>query len=191
MDYTALQKVSESRKSTNLMTIGKYDKEGHFSLKPGKPRLSKALTICRALPKATEGVKTLNTMLDPSLVIERTQKIETAKAQYFKNFEEMNISRSYDKLFELLWYTRLPCFDVKGITSKQKDESSMIKRCYWRGKMVDCGQIFVARPTDRGMCCAFNFDNAEKVFKDSTYTDTLTNHQKKDKSLRFDDTSKR
>ena len=63
----------------------------------------------------------------------------------------------------------------------------MIKRCYWRGKMVDCGRIFVARPTDRGMCCAFDFDNAEKVFEESMYTDILTNHQKKDKSLRFNE----
>lgn len=189
MDYGSLQKGPESRKSANPMIIGRYDKEGTFSIKPGKPKLSKAITICRSLPNAPKGVKTLNTMLDPNLATERAQQVETAKVQYFENFEEMNISRAYDKLFELLWYTRLPCFDVKGITSKQKDESSMIKRCYWRGKMVDCGQIFVARPTDRGMCCAFNFDNAEKAFKETMYTKALASHQIKDRSLRFDDTS--
>ena len=75
---------------------------------------------------------------------------------YHKNFGQMDITKSYEKLFELLWYTRLPCFDVKGITSKERDEMSVIKRCYWRSKVVDCASVFVTRSTDRGMCCSFN-----------------------------------
>ena len=185
LNYKAVKEASRDNNATNLMAIGRYDKEGKFSVKPGIKGTSKGLTVCRTSPKVPKGIQTINTMLDPSQQLRREQEIQLSKREYHSNFKEMNISRSYDHLFELLWYTRLPCFDVKGISSEIKDESSMIKRCYWRGKMVDCGQIFVARPSDRGMCCAFNFDNAEKIFKKTLYTDSFARMQNKDKSLRF------
>ena len=46
---------------------------------------------------------------------------------------------------------------------------SVIKRCYWKGQMIDCALIFVTRPTDRGMCCTFNQEQAEKIFKTTMY----------------------
>ena len=169
---------------TKAMVHGRYDKPGLFSLRKGNAGI-KAITICRAFPNVTLGVQTLNRMLDPKMETERKRKTEIAKKEYFDNFGHLNISQSYDSLLELLWYTRLPCFDVKGVTSDSKDEKSVIKRCFWRGKMVDCADIFVARPTDRGMCCAFNFGKAEKIFKKTKYTDTVTKLQDNDKSLSF------
>ena len=186
----SISKIKD-RKSIGAMVIAKFDSKGKFTLQQSKADSSKAITICRASPKVPKGIQTLNIMLHPVKAEERNKQMISDKDQFFRNFENMNISRSYDKLFELLWYTRLPCFDVKGITSNQKDEMSLIKRCYWRGKMVDCGKIFVARPTDRGMCCAFNFDNAEKVFKKTMYTDALVNMQNKDRKRSFDDAKNR
>ena len=48
----------------------------------------------------------------------------------------------YEDLFEIMWYSQLPCFDVAGITSASADEASMVKRCYWKGQPVNCAAIF-------------------------------------------------
>ena len=41
----------------------------------------------------------------------------------------------------------------------------MIKRCIWKGVRVSCSSIFSMYPTDRGMCCSFNMQKAEEMFK--------------------------
>ena len=38
-----------------------------------------------------------------------------------ETYEKMDLEKSYPALFELLWYSQLPCFDVMNITSN-KDE---------------------------------------------------------------------
>ena len=48
----------------------------------------------------------------------------------------------YEDLFEIMWYSQLPCFDVQGITSSSAGESAMVKRCYWKGQRVNCAAIF-------------------------------------------------
>ena len=144
-----------------------------------------ATTVCRTFPVVPTGIQTLNLMLDPIKSSDRENKVEVAKKKYHKNFGQMDITKSYEKLFELLWYTRLPCFDVKGVTSKEKDEMSVIKRCYWRGQLVDCASIFVTRPTDRGMCCTFNIERAEKSFKDTKYGNVTSQMQAQDKIKSF------
>ena len=146
-----------------------------------------AMTVCRASPITTQGIQTLNMMFDPLKEPERITNVQKAKAKYHQDFEPMDIEKSYKKLFELLWYTRLPCFDVKDITSKERDEMSVIKRCYWRSKMVDCASIFVTRSTDHGMCCTFNLANAEKIFKDTLYGNMTSEMQSKDKRLSFEE----
>ena len=160
----------------------------HFTLNSGPPG-TEAMTVCRAPPKTTKGIQTLNLMFDPSKEEDRTTKVELTKEKYHADFDPINLSKSYKKLFELLWYTRLPCFDVKDVTSKEKDEMSVIKRCYWRGRMVDCASIFVTRSTDHGMCCTFNSDNAEKIFKDTIYGNMSSDMQKRDEQRSFKTTA--
>ena len=155
-----------------------------FTLNNGPPG-TKAMAVCQASPKTTKGIQTLNLMFDPSKENDRTTKVKLEKEKYHEDFDQINLSKSYKKLFELLWYTRLPCFDVKDVTSKTRDEMSVIKRCYWRGKMVDCASIFVTRSTDHGMCCTFNLGNAEKIFKDTIYGNMSSDMQKRDKQLSF------
>ena len=95
------------------------------------------------------------------------------------------MTKAYQNLFEILWYSQLPCFDVKGITSVEKDQLSMIKRCYWRGEPMECSAIFKTTPTDRGMCCSFNMESAESLYRDGKYVQTLQKLQTKDKLLAF------
>ena len=178
--------VTENDDSTRALIYRKNDNHSLFSVIASKGNESKGITVCRAFPTVPIGIQTLNMMLDPEKSSERLRKTETSKNRYYNDFGKMDMVKSYDKLLELLWYTRLPCFDVKGLTSEKVDELSFIKRCYWRGKMIQCSKIFVTRPTDRGMCCGFNFDNAEKVFKNTKFTQSMAKLQKKARNLGFE-----
>ena len=151
----------------------------------GSSTNKKALTICRVLPAVTRGIQTLNLLLDPNKSSQRSKTVMNSMRKYHDDFEHLDLEKSYEKLFELLWYTRLPCFDVKGITSKVRDEMSVIKRCFWRGKMVDCASVFVTRSTDRGMCCTFNLDDAENIFEQNDYRRIATRMRKRDRELSF------
>ena len=179
-----LASVTKRYADNHAIVYGNYEKKGNFTLKGGSANM-KSFAVCRAYPLITPGIKALNMMLDPSKAAYRANKIETAKKKYHDDFDQINISKSYNKVFELLWYTRLPCFDVKGITSQERDEMSVIKRCYWKGQMVDCASIFVTRSTDRGMCCTFNLGKAEKIFKDTRYRSIFSKLQQQDRQLHF------
>ena len=173
---------------TNAKIYGRYNRPGLFGLKgesesPFEEKF--AMTVCRVSPTVTAGIESLNMMLDPSKTRAREKKVEVAQSEYNNHYGALDFAQSYKKLFELLWYSRLPCFDVKGRTSKQKDEMSVIKRCYWRGRMVDCASIFVTRSTDRGMCCTFNVGNAEKIYVDTIYRNMTSYSQKRDKKESF------
>ena len=99
----------------------------------------------------------------------------------------MDVAKSYKSLFEILWYSQLPCFDVRNITSEYKDEMSLIKRCYWKGRQINCASIFYTRPTDRGMCCTFNMEKAERIFQKSRYAAMLSKMQKQDAKYGFEE----
>ena len=81
-------------------------------------------------------------------------------------FKGIDMEKSFPSLFELLWYTQMPCFDVEGITSDKAGERALLKQCRWKNKEVKSSAIFDMFPTDRGMCCTFNLQAAEKIFKD-------------------------
>ena len=68
-----------------------------------------------------------------------------------------------------MFNSRLPCFDVDGVTSHFDGEKSMLKFCQWRGEQVPCSAIFTTVPTDHGMCCSFNKMAAEEIFLSHGY----------------------
>ena len=117
---------------------------------------------------------------------EREEAIRKARAQYDNEFGSMDVAKSYKSLFEILWYSQLPCFDVENITSEFKDEMSLIKRCYWKGIKIDCASIFFTRPTDRGMCCAFNMEKADAIFQRSQYATMVSQMQQQDAKYSFE-----
>ena len=90
-------------------------------------------------------------------------------------------------MFELLWYSQMPCFDVKGLTSKVKDELSFLKKCMWKNTDINCNAIFIQRPTDQGMCCSFNMVKADKILTKSRYTKAISARQSEDSEAAFDD----
>ena len=99
---------------------------------------------------APAGIKRLTVMLDPGEAEARQKAVKAAQAEYDANFGSLDLKKAYQSMFEILWYSQLPCFDVKNITSQEKDQVSTIKRCIWKGQNVPCSSIFKTRPTDRG-----------------------------------------
>ena len=51
---------------------------------------------------------------------------------------------------------------------------------------MPCSQIFTTMPTDRGMCCSFNIQKAEKLFANGIFTETIVEMQKRDRKLAFE-----
>ena len=136
------------------------------------------------------GIEKLNKMLDPSRMEELEESKARAMEKYRKEFGTIDMEKSYQKLFEIMWYSQMPCFDVKGVTSKAKDEMSMVKRCLWKGLEISCSAIFDTRPTDRGMCCTFNMEKVHDVFRRSRYRDVVYSMQQKDSNSSFDTAGK-
>ena len=129
----------------------------------------------------------LQLSLDPSKKTEREEIVIKAKEKYDSEFGILDMAEAYANLFEILWYSQLPCFDVQNITSENQDEMSLIKRCYWKGIKMSCSSIFITRPTDRGMCCTFNMAKAEDIFRKSNYASALSTMQKQDLRYGFED----
>ena len=133
------------------------------------------------------GIKKLDLLLDPKENISREELIENEKLKYIQNFGAIDIKKAYENLFEILWYSQLPCYDIKDITSSVKDQMSVIKRCFWKGREVNCPAIFQKRPTDRGMCCSFNARKADELFQNTTYSNIVHSMNKKDAFYSIDD----
>ena len=93
----------------------------------------------------------------------------------------LNQTEAFKTIFSILWYEKLPCFDVSGITADKENEKSILKSCKWKGVNIPCSKIFTTFPTDRGMCCSFNIAAAEDIFVESTYTKQLKYMQACDK----------
>ena len=119
---------------------------------------------------------------------ERALKEIITKNEYMLDFGSTDLQQSYYNLFEILWYSQLPCFDVINVTSKVNNEMGMIKSCSWKGQMMSCAALFSTMPTDKGMCCTFNKDKAEAMLKEGVYSEQVTKMQETDKNGAFGDT---
>ena len=114
-------------------------------------------------------VTPLDVLVDPSKNAAR-KKATAKKSNYIKDlFKRLDQVKSYQPLLSSLWYSSMPCFDVKNITAQQDGERSLLKYCEWKGQQVPCAAVFKTVPTDRGMCCSFNAAAADELFTDGPY----------------------
>ena len=75
--------------------------------------------------------------------------VQNLTTNYKLMFHRINMTASYKSLFSMLWYSKLPCFDLNGVTSETGGEKSILKSCYWRGVKISCTAIFNTFPTDQ------------------------------------------
>ena len=135
-------------------------------------------------------IKTLDLSFDPVKSDMRKILGKEQKELYDKNFGSINLEESYQAIFELLWYSQLPCFDIRNLTSLVQDEISVIKRCLWKGEKVSCSSLFSMRPTDRGMCCTFNTGKVDSIFREGEYTAEIQKLEAQDKEHAFEGSEK-
>ena len=128
-------------------------------------------------------------MLDPKKSHERKRRLTDAEQKFNEYSRNLDMKKAYMPLFEILWHSQLPCFDIQNITSKEKDETSILKKCYWKGIHFECSAIFKTHPTDRGMCCTFNREAADSMYHESRYTMALKKMQELDKNLAIEEES--
>ena len=121
---------------------------------------------------ATTGNK-LDLLLNPSKKFQTKNALNDAKRYYRKIFAKLNMKKSYDNIFKLLWSSQLPCFD-SVLTNVSR---SLLKKCKWKGEIMPCASIFDTFPTDRGMCCSFNIEKAENIFQESSYRTMINSMQ--------------
>lgn len=128
----------------------------------------------------------LDYIFNPNYTEARNVQLDQARSQYKQVFRKLDLNQSYSGLFQLLWYSHLPCFDIKEISilSKEFGEefegSALLKECRWKGNNIPCSAIFKTFPTDRGMCCTFNMQAVENMFKNGTYSAHVKKMQDKD-----------
>ena len=127
----------------------------------------------------------IDKILNPEKVTQYRRDVNRTKQAIKEIYKRLNLDKSYKSIFELMWYSQLPCFDVANITTRGNEELALIKQCMWKGRRISCPSIFSMQPTDRGMCCSFNKEKAEKIFKNSPYQQQIINltHQDKRKSF--------
>jgi len=70
----------------------------------------------------SDSLDKLENIFDPTKKREFDKQANSARKEYQESFSKLNMSAAYENMFELLWYTQLPCFDVNGLTSTYKDQ---------------------------------------------------------------------
>ena len=124
-----------------------------------------------------------------TLIDKEYKKDIQRQAEIFNSskFEELNSQQPnwVQKMLPFLWYSKLPCFDIDQITSEMDGEAGLLKLCKWKGRKIPCSKIFKKVTTDQGICCAFNMEEADKIFVESDYTTTIKMLQKEEEEKAF------
>ena len=128
----------------------------------------------------------LDIFLNPDRQAEREHTVALQREKYQQRFAAMDSAASFDSMFELLWYSGNPCFDVMDLTSDSLHEKSVVKQCIWKGEIVNCSSVFTLTPTDRGMCCRFDIRPPGQIFQANRWTTNMEQRREVDRRRSLD-----
>ena len=137
------------------------------------------------MPKSNNTMSIFEQMLNSTLRIEYEKNADRMITIQKSIFAKLNKTAGLPALFSSLWYSTLPCFDVKNLTSEAEGEKSLLRYCEWKGEPIPCSAIFTTFPTDRGMCCAFNMKAADDIFQGKLYSKLVNDLQNYDRANTF------
>ena len=105
------------------------------------------LTVtCNGTSIADENTTTIDNyleyMFNPKLNSDITKGANRLRTVYKDMFKRLNQTAAFKSMFSMLWYSTIPCFDVKDITSQTDGEKGMLRYCQWKGKAIPCSAIF-------------------------------------------------
>ena len=129
------------------------------------------------LPPSPASVFSYFIFLNPARSQEREETVKLQRAKYLERFSAMDSAASFDGMFELLWYSGNPCYDVLGLTSDSLHQKRVVKQCLWKGELVNCSSVFTLTPTDRGMCCRFDVKRQAGQFQANRFSQGLAKLQ--------------
>lgn len=129
-------------------------------------------------------------LLDPSWKEIIDHRTAAAKATILEIFKLVETARGFQTYFTSMWYATLPCFDIQGLTSLEEGQTTMLRKCRWKGKDIACAALFDPFPTDQGMCCTFNMNKADQLFIDSQFTKLIMDIQSENRQNAFDNGTK-
>ncbi len=137
---------------------------------------------CDYLECNNDTFEQLDVLVDPVFEQDLKNGVLIKTNQVMKTISNLDRTKDFRNIFQTMWYSGLPCFDLKNVTANREGDRSILKYCEWKGKPIPCSAIFSTFPTDRGMCCSFNMEAAEAVFNGETYPKMVESLQMKDKS---------
>ena len=65
---------------------------------------------------------TLDQILNPKNKETLKRHNEVAEKKARQVFQKLDLEKSYNSVFELMWYSQMPCFDIVNITSKSYND---------------------------------------------------------------------
>ena len=80
--------------------------------------------------------KTFDFMLNPAFQLDRDRATDMKKADYKRMMTALNQTLAFESIFSTLWYSKLPCLDIKDLSAVKSGERSVIKFCQWRGQVL-------------------------------------------------------
>ena len=143
--FVSLYKTTNSRRRRES---GENDSSNNRKSKKEKKGVEKKPENERPVERSTIELA-FDPLLKPIADIIKKQSL----AETRQMFQRLNNTVARQNLFEILWYTQLPCFDVRDTTSIKYQQYSMFKSCYWMGSKLPCSEIFKTVSTDVGMFC--------------------------------------
>jgi len=138
---------------------------------------------CPYLECRSDIIEQMDILIDPVFEQDLNNGIIKETNQVQKTIKNLNRGKTFKNIFQAMWNTALPCFDLKNVTADKAGERSILRYCEWKGLSIPCSAIFSTFPTDKGMCCSFNMKAAESIFKGTTYPQLVQELQMKDKFI--------
>ena len=130
----------------------------------------KACTVTKDVKKDNKRKTPLiDIFINPEKAEMKKKIVQTQQNRSFEYFKDVNMTNLFPELFNLLWYSSLPCTKLPGLT-----QEFLLKSCHLAGESVVCSDYFTKVPTDIGMCCAVN---VQQTFKESGFTNLVEKMQ--------------
>ena len=171
-------KINDTSRKLELIITDCLEQHLIFCRKPffAKPNCSEMSTFTNQ--------SFFSILLNQDLKLKYQQAIAYKKAAIMDMIKRINMNDAHQSILKSLWYSSIPCFDIRNISEK-KDDMSLLRYCEWKGVPISCSAIFTTFPTDNGLCCAFNMKAADEIFVASNYRDSLQAMQRSDKINSF------
>ena len=66
-------------------------------------------------------------LLDPTIKDVHNEAVKIPINQFKRIFAKLNKTVSISELFSALWYSTLPCFDLRGVTSETEGQKALLR----------------------------------------------------------------